>query len=130
MGKIVEARRDEADALVETMEKRVECARSEFGKVTADVDEAIASEKAIAEKVKLTQAKKQPLKDKTHETKRRLIEMQKRLTALEVHEMTHHKMKALQEARAAANKLAEDAKKAMMEQRQKEKEAMEETKRR
>merc|ERR1712150_170102 len=75
-------------------------------------------------------SRKTKLSQKTTESRKALLEAQKKLTTLEVYQLSHQKIKALEEARKAAAKAAEDAKKALMEQKQKEKDAMEETRRR
>merc|ERR1711862_1092156 len=83
-----------------------------------------------AEKMKNLKSKKSELSSKTTEGRKALLEAQKKLTTLEVYQLSHQKIKALEESRKAAAKAAEDAKKALMEQKQKEKDAMEETRRR
>merc|ERR1712173_358678 len=105
-------------------------AQQEFDKARKDVTASIEAETKAAEKMKALKSKKAELSQKTQEGRKALLEAQKRLTTLEVYQLSHQKIKALEEARKAAAKAAEDAKKALMEQKQKEKEAMEETRRR
>merc|ERR1712039_303278 len=100
-------------------------AQGEFDKAQTDV----AASKA-AEKLKTLKERRATLSAQTQEGRKALLEAQKKLTTLEVYQLSHQKIKALEEARKAAAKAAEDAKRALMEQKQKEKDAMEETRRR
>merc|ERR1719272_2385301 len=90
---------------------------------------AMESETKSAEKMRELKAKKASLQQQTDESRKALFEAQKKLTTLEVYQLSHTKIKALEEARKAAAAAAEDAKKALMDMRVKEKEAMEETRR-
>merc|ERR1712176_184189 len=110
--------------------KQVASAQQEFDKARKDVTASIEAETKAAEKMKSLKSKKAELSAKTTEGRKALLEAQKKLTTLEVYQLSHQKIKALEEARKAAAKAAEDAKKALMEQKQKEKDAMEETRRR
>merc|ERR1719409_2130507 len=63
------------------------------------------------------------------EQRKELYEQQKKVAMLEVLAVNHAKMKALDEARKRAQEAAEEARKNMLEQKQREKEALEATRR-
>merc|ERR1719453_1607186 len=120
----------EAQALAKAMEGQVTKAQGEFDAATKAVTASMEAEAKAATKMRELKMKKSVLSEKTNESRKHLLEAQKKLTTLEVYQLSHQKIKALEEARQAAAKAAEDAKKALTEQKQKEKEAMEETRRR
>merc|ERR1719162_2598688 len=120
----------EAEALNAAVQKQVDSAQKEFDVATGDVKKAMDSETKSAEKMRELKGKKAVLQQATDESRKALFEAQKKLTTLEVYQLSHTKIKALEDARKAAVQAAENAKKALMDQRQKEKEAMEETRRR
>merc|ERR1719162_1488235 len=109
----------ESEALNTAVQKQVDSAQKEFDLATEDVKKAMDSETKSAEKMRELKGKKAVLQQATDESRKALFEAQKKLTTLEVYQLSHTKIKAL-----------EEAKKAVMDQRQKEKEAMEETRRR
>ena len=81
-------------------------------------------EEALAE-AKLSLQQADALIEESRKQRRKLLEEQKRLAMLEVMAINASKIKLLEERRKAASEAAEAAKRAMLEQKQKEKEALE-----
>merc|ERR1719373_534914 len=87
----------------------------------------IVKEQEAAKGYSEARKKKEDCAKKGEENTRNLLEARKKVAMLEVHQVNQRKMKELEEKRRAATAAAEQAKKNLMEQRQREKDALEAT---
>merc|ERR1712083_823967 len=102
-------------------------AEDEYNKAKKDVEDAIQKEQAAASAFREAKAKRQQELTRVETLRRDLMEAQKKVALLEIHAMNARKMQELEARRKAAADAAEQAKKFLAEQRQKEKEALEAT---
>ena len=124
-----EATTQETAALEEAQAKQVDDAAKEFDRAKAQVEEAMGAEFQAASKYRRLKDERNKSLTRVEEQRRKLLEEQKRLAMLEVMALNASKIKLLEERRKAATEAAEAAKRAMLEQKQKEKEALEATRR-
>jgi len=115
----------EADA--EAKAKTVETLKADYDKAKAAVAAATEAEIAAANAHKETMGKRADVAKKVMEARTKLYEYQRKVAMMEVLAVNAQKMKQLDAARKAAQQAAEEAKKNMLEQKQREKEAMEAT---
>merc|ERR1719491_761297 len=113
----------ELEAEVTKKVQTCEAAQAEYDKAKAAIEAAMLAEVASANEYKENVGKRSEFTKKVEEARKDLYESQRKAAMIEVLAVNHAKMKMLEEARKAAQKAAEDAKKNMLEQRQREKEA-------
>merc|ERR1719373_1065703 len=87
----------------------------------------IVKEQEAAKGYSEARKKKEDCAKKGEEATKGLLEARKKVAMLEVYQVNQRKMKELEEKRRAATAAAEQAKKNLMEQRQREKDALEAT---
>jgi len=119
---------EEAKALEDAQNGQVEAAQKEFDDAKEHVAKAIENEAATAARWNELKSKKDEAHAKVDSKRGELLEAQKRLAMLEVVALNHARMAELEGKRKAATEAAEAAKRHLLEQRQKEKEALEKTK--
>merc|ERR1719510_1342278 len=119
----------EAAALEKAQEKQANIAMSEFEQAKSEVETAIEEETEASKRYSDLTAKRSEAGSKSAEERRSLMEMQQKLALLEVMAVNNQKMKWLEERRKAATEVAEAAKRNLADQRAKEKEALEATRR-
>merc|ERR1719424_1989396 len=107
--------------------QQAEEAKGEYEKAKGEIAAATQKEMEAAMGYKAIVAKKMDVFKKVEECRKELYEAQKKVAMLEVLAVNHAKMKALEENRRAAQAAAEDARKNMLEQKQREKDALEAT---
>merc|ERR1719335_249347 len=107
--------------------KQVEEAETEYEQAKAGIAEATAKEMEAAASYKAIIGQRTEITKQVEEERKHLYEAQKKVAMMEVLAVNHAKMKALEETRKAAQLAAEEAKRTMLEQKQREKEALEAT---
>jgi len=109
--------------------KNVAAAQAEYAQAQADITKAMETERATAASYKDLTSSRKEMSMKIDEARKALYEGQKKQAMLEVLCVNHAKMKALEETRKQAQQAAEEARKNMLENKQREKEALEATRR-
>jgi hypothetical protein len=127
--KAAEASMKEAETMQASQEKAVESTKAEYEAASAEVAEMTKKELEAATKYKELVAKKGEFSAKIAENRNALYEAQKKVAMLEVMSVNHAKMKHLEEVRRKAQDAAAEAKRVFAEQKQREKEALEATRR-
>jgi len=117
------------EAVEAAKQKAVDECEAEFNKAKAAVTAAQDSEINAAGANKAALEKRQEFRKAVEEARKELYEKQRAVAMIEVMAVNHAKMKALEEAKEAAQKAAAEAKASMLAQKQREKEALEATKR-
>merc|ERR1712048_1237777 len=124
-----DAMMEEARALEAAQDKQVADAQKEFEQIKTEVATAMEKEQEAAKKWADMKAKKAEATETVDSKRKELLEAQKRLAMLEVTALNHARMKELDEKKKQAMEAAAAAKNLWLEQKQKQKEALEETKR-
>lgn len=119
----------EAEAMEKAQTAQAEEAKKEVEKAKGEIAAATQKEIEAAAKYKEVVGSRSEVTKKVEEARKELYEAQKKVAMLEVLAVNHAKMKALEETRKAAQAAAEAARKNMLEQKQREKEALEATRR-
>ena len=117
----------EKEALENAQKEQAEAAKKEYGEATTSTQKAIADELEAAARFKELNEKKMKAMTKLDAMKTELLNMQKKVAQMEVLYVNQQRMKELKDRQEAASKAAEDAKRQLLLQRQKEKEALEAT---
>merc|ERR1711879_997883 len=123
--KTTEGIRDEAKAMSDAHDKQEAAAIKEFEAAKAEVQEAVNKEAAAAAKVRELKESKKSVGGGLSEGRLTLLEAQKKLAMVEVVALNQKRMQELEKMKRAATEAAEQAKKNLQEQRQKEKEMLE-----
>merc|ERR1711879_720536 len=123
--KTTEGIRDEAKAMSDAHDKQEAAAIKEFEAAKAEVEEAVKMEAAAASKVRELKETKKNGGGGLSEGRLTLLEAQKKLAMVEVVALNQKRMQELEKMKRAATEAAEQAKKNLQEQRQKEKEMLE-----
>jgi len=118
---------DEKEALEKAQIEQVETAKKECDQATKESQDAIDAEMKSAATYKEFGDKKQTVQTAQEEKRNDLYTIQKKVAQMEVMLVNETRMKELKERQEAAAKAAEDAKRHLLMQRQKEKEALEDT---
>jgi len=126
---LAQAELQEAEAMEKAQAQQVEEAKAEYEKAKAEIAAATQKEMDAAASYKAVVAKRSEVTKQVEEARKELYEGQKKVAMLEVLAVNHAKMKALEETRKNAQKAAEEAKRNMLEQKQREKDALEATRR-
>jgi len=126
---VAQAELQEAQAMEKAQAQQAEEAKGEYEKAKAEIAAATQKEMQAAVSYKEIVGNRLVVTKQVEEARKELYEAQKKVAMLEVLAVNHAKMKALEETRMAAQKAAEDARKNMLEQKQREKEALEATRR-
>jgi hypothetical protein len=122
-----EGHRDEAKAMSDAHDKQEAAAIQEFEAAKREVEDAVTKETAAAAKVRDLKERKKSDGGGLSEGRLTLLEAQKKLAMVEVLGLNQKRMKELEAMKRAATEAAEQAKKNLQEQRQKEKELLEAT---
>merc|ERR1719408_558026 len=104
-------------------------AQAEVQKAKTEIAATTQQELAAAAEYKKIVASRSEVTKKVEEARKELYEGQKKVAMLEVLAVNHAKMKALEETRKKAQEAAEEARRNMLEQKKREKDALEATKR-
>jgi chromosome segregation ATPase len=126
---VAEAALAEAEAMETAQKKQVDEAKAECDAAKAEIEELTKKELEVATSYKALTAKRGEYTAKVSEKRAELYEAQKKVAMLEVLAVNHAKMKALEETRKKAQEAAAEAKRVFVEQRLREKEALEATRR-
>jgi len=124
-----DAQIQEAEAFEKAQAAQEDEARREFEVEQKNVEAAMAEEMAGATKLREFSEKRDTVRAEVNKKRTELMEAQKALAMLEVMALNHARMKELEVRRKAAADAADAAKRNLIEQRAKEKEALEATKR-
>jgi len=124
---LAQAELQEAQAMEKAQAQQVEEAKAEYEKAKAEIAAATQREMDAAASYKEVVGKRAEVTKKVEEARKELYEGQKKVAMLEVLAVNHAKMKALEETRRRAQQAAEEAKRNMLEQKQREKDALEAT---
>lgn len=127
MLKQAEAMIEESSALDDAQSKQATEAQADFEKAKVDVNAAMDEEMAAAAKYRDLKIRRTAALRTVEMKRNELLESQKKLAMLEVMAMNHARMAELEMKRKQATEAAEAAKKMLMEQRTKEKAALEAT---
>jgi len=127
--KVAQAELQEAEAMEKAQNKQCEEAKAEYEKAKIDIAAATQKEMEAAASYKQVVASRSEVTKLVEEARKALYEQQKKVAMLEVLAVNHQKMKALEDLRKNAQEAAANAKKTMLEQKQREKEALEATRR-
>jgi len=119
----------EAEAMEKAQQNMVDEANKEVQKAKDEISSAQNKELEAAKAYKDIVGQRSEITKKVEEARKELYEQQKKVAMLEVLAVNHAKMKALEETRRQAQQAAEEAKKNMLEQKAREKEALEATRR-
>merc|ERR1712130_2948 len=120
---------EEAAALEESQEALCKDAKHAFDQTRAEVETAMKEEEAAGAEYKAATDKKSAAEQRTQEERNKLMEAQKKLTMLDVMATAFKTRKMAEDSKRRAHEATANAKKAMLEQRQREKDALEATKR-
>eukprot|EP00928_Gymnodinium_smaydae_P071255 TRINITY_DN54896_c0_g1_i1.p1 TRINITY_DN54896_c0_g1~~TRINITY_DN54896_c0_g1_i1.p1 ORF type:complete len:295 (-),score=88.02 TRINITY_DN54896_c0_g1_i1:253-1086(-) len=118
---------EEHKALEEAQERLVIEAKTELESATAAVQEAIEEETAAGGRLRELKGRREDAVKAVSQKRLDLVEVQKKLAMIEVLALNHGRMKELESKRKAATAAAAEAKRALLEHRQKEKDALEAT---
>merc|ERR1719253_491814 len=110
-------------------QRQADEAKKEYEKAQAEIQAATQKEMEAAAGYKQVIASRSEVTKKVEEARKELYEAQKKVAMLEVLAVNHAKMKALEDTRKRAQQAAEDARKNMLEQKQREKDSLEATRR-
>jgi len=124
----VEAQLQEAVALEEAHRAQAEAAVKEFDEIQAIMKEAIEKESDAAHKYRQMSDQRAEASHKEMDRRQQLLEEQKKLNMLEVMALEHKKMEELELKKKEATETAEAAKRSLAEQKQRERDALEATK--
>jgi len=124
----VEAQLQEAVALEEAHRAQAEAAVKEFDEIQAMMNEAIDKESEAAHKYRQMSDQRAEASHKEMDRRQQLLEEQKTLNMLEVMALEHKKMEELELKKKEATETAEAAKRNLAEQKQRERDALEATK--
>jgi len=124
-----EAELAEVEAMEKANQKQVDEAKGEYDAAQADIAAKSKEELEAAAAYKALSAQKGQFGTKLQETRGALYEAQKKLAMLEVLQVNHEKTKQLEETRKKAQEAAAAAKEMFLQQKLKEKEALEATRR-
>jgi len=117
----------EAEATETALANQAAEAKLEYDKASQDAQNAMATEMEMARTYKAVWDQRAEVESKVDECRNDLYQAQKKVAMLEVLAVNHAKMKELEEKKAAAMRMAEEARRSMLEQKQREKEALEQT---
>merc|ERR1719253_179777 len=109
--------------------QQVKEAEGQYEKAKAEIAAATKNEMDSAAGYKAIVAQRAEVTQKVEEARKELYESQKKVAMLEVLAVNHAKMKALEDTRRRAQEAAEGARKNMLEQKQREKDSLEATRR-
>jgi len=126
---LAQAELQEAQAMEKAQAQQVDEAKADYNTAKAEIAAATQKEMEAAAGYKDVVAKRSEVTKKVEEARKELYEYQKKVAMLEVLAVNHAKMKALEETRLKAQQAAEAARQNMLEQKQREKEALEATRR-
>lgn len=126
---LAQAELQEAEAMEKAQSAQAEEAKGDVEKAKAEIAAATQKEIEAAAKYKEVVGQRSEVTKQVEDARKELYEAQKKVAMLEVLAVNHAKMKALEETRKAAQAAAEAARKNMLEQKQREKEALEATRR-
>jgi len=126
---VKKAELQEAEAMEKAQNQQVKEAEGQYEKAKAEIAAATKNEMDSAGSYKAVVAQRSEVTHKVEEARKELYESQKKVAMLEVLAVNHAKMKALEDTRKRAQEAAESARKNMLEQKQKEKDALEATRR-
>jgi len=117
----------EAEAMETAQANQATEAKKQYDKASQDAKDAMTDEMESARQYKIVCDQRGEVAKKVEETRAELYQAQKKVAMLEVLAVNHAKMKELEERKQAAMKMAEESRKNMLEQKQREKEALEAT---
>jgi len=126
---VARAELQEAQAMEKAQNQQAEEAKKDYEKAKTEIDNATQKEMEAAAGYKAIVAKRSEVTRQVEDDRKELYESQKKVAMLEVLSVNHAKMKALEDIRKKAQANAEEAKRNMLEQKQREKEALEATRR-
>jgi len=124
---IARAELQEAQAMEKAQNQQCEEAKAEYEKAKVEIAAATQKEMGAAASYKQVVASRSEVTKLVEEARKALYEQQKKVAMLEVLAVNHQKMKALEDLRKNAQEAAANAKKTMLEQKQREKDALEAT---
>jgi len=124
---VARAELQEAEAMEKAQNQQCEEAKAEFEKAKVEIAAETQKEMEAAASYKQVVASRSEVTKHVEEARTALYEQQKKLAMLEVLAVNHQKMKQLEDLRKNAQEAAANAKKTMLEQKQREKDALEAT---
>jgi hypothetical protein len=127
--KVAEESMDEALKMEKDQQAQADETKAEYDKAAAEVAENTSKELTAATEYKALVAKRSEYSAQIAEHRNALYEAQKKVAMLEVLAVNHAKLKALEDTRRMAQEAAAEAKRVYAEQKLREKEALEETRR-
>jgi len=126
---VAKAELQEAQAMEKAQAQQVEEAQRDYEKAKNEIAAATQKEIESAASYKAIVAQRSEVTKQVEDARKELYEQQKKVAMMEVLAVNHAKMKALEDTRKRAQEAAEQAKRNMFEQKQREKEALEATRR-
>merc|ERR1719162_778110 len=126
---VARAELQEAEAMEKAQTQQANEAKADYEEAKKEIEAATQKEIEAAAGYKAVVAQRSEVTKKVEDARKELYEAQKKVAMLEVLAVNHQKMKMLEDTRKRAQQAAEDARKNMLEQKQREKEALEATRR-
>jgi len=126
---VARAELQEAQAMEKAQNQQCEEAKAEYEKAKVEIAAATQKEMAAAASYKQVVASRSEVTKLVEEARKALYEQQKKVAMLEVLAVNHQKMKQLEDLRKNAQEAAANAKATMLMQKQREKDALEATRR-
>jgi len=120
-----EAMVTEATGFEDAQGKNADCALKEYENAREAISQAIEEERVAAEQYRDKGKELERARHQVDESRRQLLDAQKRVAFVEVMQANQMRMKELEEKRKAAQEAAENAKRVFLAQKQAEKDALE-----